>query len=376
MSRPIAKGWCPGAYRPMMSGDGLVVRVRPIMARVTAEQALALCDLAQRFGSGLIDLTSRANLQIRGVKESDHEALLEALNAQGLLPDDPELEARRNVLVSPLWHTGDLTERLTRALYAALGDLPVLPAKFGFAIDTGPAPLLRDNSADIRLERVQDGLLLRADGLTKGRLVSEAEAISKLIELATWFAETDGAASRRMAPHVRKAALPDIWQQTVRADAAPQPSAGPTSAGAFYGAPFGQIEAKALAELVKTSACPALRITPWRLFLTEDAAPVPTDGFVTQPDDPLLNISACPGAPLCTSASVETRAFARKLAGKTPASLHISGCAKGCAHPRRADLTLVGSEGRFDLVKNGLPWDEPSRIGLTEHDLLDRIGEF
>ena len=25
---PIVQGWCPGALRPMLSGDGLVVRVR------------------------------------------------------------------------------------------------------------------------------------------------------------------------------------------------------------------------------------------------------------------------------------------------------------------------------------------------------------
>ena len=29
MSAPVIQGWCPGALRPMMSGDGLVVRVRP-----------------------------------------------------------------------------------------------------------------------------------------------------------------------------------------------------------------------------------------------------------------------------------------------------------------------------------------------------------
>ena len=56
--RSLAKGWCPGAYRPMMSGDGLVVRVRPVLARLTAEQVLGLCETATAFGSGLIDLTS------------------------------------------------------------------------------------------------------------------------------------------------------------------------------------------------------------------------------------------------------------------------------------------------------------------------------
>ena len=29
MSAFEIKGWCPGALRPMLSGDGLVVRVRP-----------------------------------------------------------------------------------------------------------------------------------------------------------------------------------------------------------------------------------------------------------------------------------------------------------------------------------------------------------
>ena len=32
MSAPQVKGWCPGAHRPMMSGDGLVVRIRPRLA--------------------------------------------------------------------------------------------------------------------------------------------------------------------------------------------------------------------------------------------------------------------------------------------------------------------------------------------------------
>ena len=135
MSR--VKGWCPGAHRPMMSGDGLVVRVRPRLARLDRAQALGLAALAQRFGSGVIDLTSRANLQIRGVTEADHEALLQELARLDLLDADASLERRRNVLVTPFWQPGDLTERLTRALLGALPALPELPAKVGFAVDTG-----------------------------------------------------------------------------------------------------------------------------------------------------------------------------------------------------------------------------------------------
>ncbi|MEM8578629.1 MAG: hypothetical protein AAGF60_12320, partial [Pseudomonadota bacterium] len=59
-ARPNVKGWCPGAHRPMLSGDGLVVRVRPFAGSLSQAQALGLCDLAERFGSGALDLTSRA----------------------------------------------------------------------------------------------------------------------------------------------------------------------------------------------------------------------------------------------------------------------------------------------------------------------------
>ncbi|MEO1579176.1 MAG: cobalamin biosynthesis protein CobG, partial [Pseudomonadota bacterium] len=79
MSAPMVKGWCPGAHRPMMSGDGLLVRVRPHDGRVDAQTAHGLADLAERFGNGILDLTSRANLQIRGVREDHHAPLLSEL---------------------------------------------------------------------------------------------------------------------------------------------------------------------------------------------------------------------------------------------------------------------------------------------------------
>ena len=34
------KGWCPGALRPMQSGDGLVVRIRPRGGRLSPAQAV------------------------------------------------------------------------------------------------------------------------------------------------------------------------------------------------------------------------------------------------------------------------------------------------------------------------------------------------
>ena len=65
----MIRGWCPTAWRPMAAGDGLLVRVRPSLGRLTREQMLGLCDAALAWGNGQIDVTNRANLQIRGVAE-------------------------------------------------------------------------------------------------------------------------------------------------------------------------------------------------------------------------------------------------------------------------------------------------------------------
>ena len=79
MSQFAIKGWCPGALRPMRSGDGLVVRIRPHGGRLSPAQATGIAELAERFGNGLIDVTNRANLQIRGVSDAGHASLIEGL---------------------------------------------------------------------------------------------------------------------------------------------------------------------------------------------------------------------------------------------------------------------------------------------------------
>ncbi|MCB1360356.1 MAG: cobalamin biosynthesis protein CobG, partial [Rhodobacteraceae bacterium] len=163
------RGWCPGAHRPMMSGDGYVVRVRPRLAQLSRAQALGLCAAADRHGAGLIDLTNRANVQVRGVAESAWPALMADLEALGLLDADVATETRRNIVTAPDWVPGDETEWLAMELTARLDELPALPPKMGFAIDAGAAPVLQDVPSDFRIERgTSGGLILRADGRDMG----------------------------------------------------------------------------------------------------------------------------------------------------------------------------------------------------------------
>ena len=367
--RPAAKGWCPGAHRPMESGDGLIVRVRPPLGRLTAAQVQGLCAAAREHGSGILELTRRANIQIRGVSWAAHPALLDALDALGLI-DAPATEARRNILVAPLWQPGDATARIAAELAARLGELPDLPAKFGFAVDAGAAPMLVAASADIRIERAADAaLVLRADGVAGGMPLRHGSEVTAAIALAHRFAEADGAAYKRMARHPRAADLcpPERSPAVPQAPVIP----GMSALGPAIGLPFGQIEAAALADLVVRSGAQALRVTPWRVAILEGGTPVADPSVLADPADPLLRTDACPGKPFCPAATVETRALARRLAPRVAGRLHVSGCAKGCARPRAADVTLTGRAGRFDLIRDGHAWDTPGRSGLRPADLLE-----
>ena len=191
MSMPVArspaiKGWCPGALRPMESGDGWVVRVRPRGGRLSQQQVAGIAAVAAAHGNGWLDLSSRANLQIRGVSTASHTPLIHGLRALGLLDDDEISEARRNVMVSPFAGTAG------RAIAAALevlltgSDAPDLPAKFGFAVDTGFPPVLRSAPADIRIERTDDTFVVRAQGAAVGARVTPLTAADRVLDLARW----------------------------------------------------------------------------------------------------------------------------------------------------------------------------------------------
>jgi precorrin-3B synthase len=368
----MVKGWCPSAYRPMMSGDGLIVRVRPHAGRLDRAQVIGLCEAAAQYGNGFIDLTNRANLQIRGVAEEDHAALVEALSVFGLLDADPAREARRNIIVAPDWRAGDASARLAEKLAQRLGELPALPGKFGFVVDAGDGPVLGDAPADIRIERgAGGGLIVRADGAAQGCSVADGEAIDAVIALAHWFAARGE--ERRMARLLRSVSMPQAWQGEPPAPARARPKPGDDIGGPVLGAPFGQLPAEALADLMVASRATALRLTPWRLFALEAARALPAHPFIDAPGNPLLRVDACPGAPACPAATVETRSLARALAGRVDGDLHVSGCEKGCARPRAADVTLVGRDGDFDLVHSGKPGDTPTRRGLTPDAILAEL---
>jgi precorrin-3B synthase len=96
-------------------------------------------------------------------------------------------------------------------------------------------------------------------------------------------------------------------------------------------------------------------------------------GLVTRPDDPRLFVVACAGSEGCASGHIPARAIAAELAGRAEALLdgsltvHVSGCAKGCAHPAAAALTFVGDAEGAGLVVHGTASSRPAKhLAATE----------
>ncbi|MGR2737762.1 cobalamin biosynthesis protein CobG [Billgrantia sp. Q4P2] len=376
---PRIKGWCPGAWRPMASGDGLLVRVRPPLGRLSRHQMLALCEAAETFGSDLIELTSRANLQLRGVSEASWPGLMDFLVEHGLVDPDPHSERRPQLLLAPDWQAGDATFEAVRLLEARLDELPALPAKWGLAIDAGAAPLLGEVSADLRIERSVEGtLLVRADGRELGTPVdSPAAAVELLVRLAHWFVDSGGREAGRMRRHT---ALLPAWAPAVMApaEAGPRLALGPYlegkgAWGRVVGLPFGRAPAAVLRAAIDSASVSAVRVTPWRRLLLEGEAPASVPGLLDDERDPRLGVDVCPGAPHCEQASVETLALAERLSGRIEGSVHVSGCAKGCARQAPADLCLSGRDWRFDLIVGGRADGRPVATGLDESEVLEMV---
>jgi precorrin-3B synthase len=343
---------------------------------LSADQAAGIAELAKNHGNGLIDLTSRANLQIRGVREETHEALVIGLDRLGLVDDDQAMEAQRNIIVAPFWDEGDDTHALATELERRLAMRVLgLPEKFGFAVDCGARRVLAHAAADVRIERGADGgLIVRADGAQQGCAVTGTDAIETALSLAEWFVASGGTNNGRgrMAAHLAAGAklLDTLAGKGVPAVVSASPNPGIHPNGALVALAFGQMQSETLGFLA--GLAPGLRPTPWRSILIEGLCEMPQhDGLVTRVDDPLLRVVACTGAPACPEAQVETRGLAASLAPHLAPDirLHVSGCAKGCAHMNTSDITLVGTADGFDLVRNGSARDVPAQRGLKTSDV-------
>lgn len=398
----LRKGWCPGVRRPMPTGDGQIVRIRPRCGRMLASDLAAVAVLAQDCGNGLIDLTRRANVQIRGVRPESLSVLWPALEALGLADATAGGEAARNVVVGPLagldpaeaMDVRPIARALEEALLCEAADLR-LPGKFGFLVDGGGSLSLDEERADVKLRAVRsaEGAEIaigndRPGGVRWLRLVAPDEAITAAMRVVQAFSRLPRRDGARMVAlsdaeaNVLERALDGLGRHVDGLQLARGISDKPLGAVSFDGRPvavglappFGRMEATDLLAIARRAIDLGLtefRVSPWRSFYVpvpdantagEMLAGAKALGMITASGDPLLAIDACPGAPACTSAELDTRAAARALAPLLAhlgcETAHVSGCNKGCARSKAADLVLVGDGARFRVVRHGTVRDQ------------------
>jgi precorrin-3B synthase len=402
---PAIKGWCPTLLSPMQSGDGWLARVKPTAGTLSAAAARLIADAARRHGNGHIDLTSRANLQIRGLSPRAAEQFAETIIGAGLASANPSLDAIRNVMASPLGpddpsaaFDSHALARDIEAMLAGETALWALPSKFGVVVDGGGVLPLNDANADVMVRAHGGQLAVCLDGGTLAALCAPSLLTETVKALALAFLRLS--AQRNEPPRRMRALVMAAGEEAIFVDAGL--TATPASAGltpeakshiglislryqapsAFgVGLPFGRIDANALTRLADLSESYGdgnLRTTPWRALLLTgiaagDAERLATDvkalGIIADPTDARLHIFACVGAPSCQSATVDARADAGRLAAAIGPTrndaIHVSGCVKSCAHRGTAALTLVGRDGRYDLIRNGSTADRPSLTGLN-----------
>ncbi|WP_448954003.1 hypothetical protein [Labrys neptuniae] len=323
MSTPSGqvKGWCPGALRPMRSGDGLIVRVRLTGGELGPDHAAALAEAARRYGNGLIDLTSRANLQMRGIRDDTLQPLLDRLSGLGLLDVSAAAEQVRNVMASPLAGLDPSApidvQPLVRDLEQALignDRFHSLPAKFGFLLDGGGVLPLNGVEADIALRAEDAGhFRLEAGGETFG-LVRHEEALAAALGVAERFLALRQPDERRMRDVVKRLPLASPrWFPPVQEEV-PIPSgeggaaprlAGRHASGLFFAAaaPFGRLDStssKASLPLRPRTAlrCASRRGVPfcWRRLPPISLPTSPASASSSIPRTPVLPLPLAPAA--------------------------------------------------------------------------------
>jgi ferredoxin-nitrite reductase len=153
-----------GLFYVAPNQDAFMLRLRLPGGIVLAHQARGLADVAERFGGGYVDVTTRANLQIREIGAAHPIAVLEALDELGLSSRGSGADNIRNLTGSPAAgiDAQELydTRPLTRALYHHIlnhRELYGLPRKFNIAFDGGGRFEVLGDTNDIGFAAVKVG---------------------------------------------------------------------------------------------------------------------------------------------------------------------------------------------------------------------------
>lgn len=337
-----------------------MIRLRIPGGQTTSRTLLALTELA-----GTLQLTSRGNIQLRGLAENQLASATERIRGLGLLPS-PTHELVRNIVASPL--TGLTQQRpdvrsLVAELDAAIcaeSELADLPGRFLFAVDDGSADVW-SLAFDIGYRALDDRWGLVAVGgadpdpaRMAGRVMSSGAALTEMVRIAANFVRARRTGERAWRIWELDDFPRDLAPQSDvlghRASNTPPLPLGAVAGAASVGVPLGFLTLTQAAAVHEAAGGGSVVVTPWRSLIIPAAAArteaLRHAGLITDSGSPWTKITACVGAPGCARSFVDTRQLAVQIADRGPRPtrpLHISGCERRCGAPVVDHDELVGS---------------------------------
>jgi len=405
----IRRGACPTLFEPMQTGDGLLARLRPVAGTLSLRQFSLLAEAAERLGNGLLEITARGSLQVRGLRRETAARFANEVEAAGLLiPGGPAIE------LSPLHGLapGEIgnpapVETMLRARLSAQLASPLIAPKLSVLLDGGCCDGISPLFADIRIMAVSpDQWQLAIDGNGKTAiplLTGDAEAcvraVGDLLDLLVSLGR------HRRCRDIPLLTLQSMFPLMPTQDLVGRDRSDMSLTGCFPLADgslavglrprFGQIRAHQLLAFfsrAETIGAGEVRLAPGRVMLLAglraDAAlaiagSAADHGLSADSHDPSSHIAVCAGAGACASGHYSTRTLAEAIVATSADLLdgsmvvHLSGCAKGCALRSRA-LTLVGSEDGYRLILDGTPLDAPDAqiAGGGAESAIENIARF
>lgn len=337
------------------------MRARIPGGEVAISTLQALMRLAIECGTPRIQLTTRANLQIRGLDDPMPPDVAERMADIGLLPSMTH-ERARNIIAAPTSQLIRERARLLDRMLQARPALADLPGRFLFLL-TDRTGLGLTEPYDIAYVDRGDGTgTLLADG--RGRPCDADSALEAALELAERFlSERADERVWNIRDRPPESPLLDTFE-SVSATAGAPLVPGPLNDDLVVGVPLGLLEPAQLTAL--ESVADSVVVTPWRALLVEGGAEhagtLAASGLITTSQSTWVRLSACPGAPHCARALSETLNLARECAAQLPVEgprVHLVGCERRCGHPRGENVTVVGARDPAD-VRDAITRSVPS----------------
>ncbi|WP_293158227.1 MULTISPECIES: precorrin-3B synthase [unclassified Microcoleus] len=193
---------CPGLFSGSRARDGVLSRMRIPGGILNVQQCWSIANFVDRYSSGCLQVTNRANLQIRELHSQIPPSIWQDLQKLGLASRRVEVDPIRNIMASPTAGIDRQNLLDTRPLVAAWDnylqthpELSELSAKFSIGFDGGELVSIRNFRNDILLvaKRRQPNseiiFSLHFNGVDTGIIIEESQCILVLGSLTSAYLE-------------------------------------------------------------------------------------------------------------------------------------------------------------------------------------------